>query len=298
MKTLAMVILIGLGVSASANSNDPRKEPASDKVPITTSSEQARALYVKARDYAEKLRATDAHALFAKAVAKDKNFAMAYLGMANSSGTAKDFFDALGHAVAVADKVSPGEKLWILSIDQGAKNDLAHQKDSLDKLVQMFPADERVQNQLGQYLFNRQDYTAAIAAYERAIKIAPSFTQPYNQLGYAYRFTDKLADAERTFRKYIELIPTDPNPYDSYAELLMHEGKFDESIASYKKALAIDGHFIASYVGIGNDQMFEGHTADARKTFAAAREGGAHRRRAAPGDLLDRDRLLVRRRLG
>ena len=257
MKTLAVMILIGLGATAGA----------ADKVPVTTTSEDARALYVKAQDLAEKLRTTDAHDTFAKAVAKDKDFAMAYLGMAQSSGTAKDFFDALGHAVALVGKVSPGEKLLILSVDQGAKNDLAHQKESLDKLVELFPSDERVQNQLGQYLFGRQDYAGSIAAYEKAIKINPAFSQPYNQLGYAYRFSDKLADAERTFKKYIELIPNDPNPYDSYAELLMQEGKFDESIASYQKALKIDGNFIASYIGIGNDQMFQGHGDEARKTF-------------------------------
>jgi tetratricopeptide (TPR) repeat protein len=216
---LITTLLLGLCATATAGGK------ATDKLPITTTSEDARALYIKAQDFADKLRATDAHELFVQAVAKDASFAMAYLGMASSSGTTKDFFDALGHAVKLADKVSPGEKLVILSADQGAKNDLVHQRQSLDKLVQLFPSDERVRNQLGQYLFIRQDYPAAIAAYEKAISINPTFTQPYNQLGYAYRFTDKLADAERTFKKYIELIPGDPNPYDSYAELLMQEGK-------------------------------------------------------------------------
>jgi tetratricopeptide (TPR) repeat protein len=261
MKTLALTILMGLGAVASA-----KDKP--DKVPVTTASPDARDLYMKARDLADKLRATDAHDLYAKAVAKDKDFALAYLGMANTSGTGKDFFDALGKAVALEGKVSPGEKLLIQSADQGAKNDLAHQKESLDKLAKLFPSDERVFNQLGQYYFARQDYAQSIAAYEHAIKINPAYTQPYNQLGYAYRFSSKLADAERTFKKYIELIPGDPNPYDSYGELLMEEGKFDESIASYKKALAIDGNFVASYIGIGNDQMFQGHGEDARKTFA------------------------------
>ncbi|HEY6034296.1 MAG TPA: tetratricopeptide repeat protein [Kofleriaceae bacterium] len=264
MKTLAWTMLIGLGAVAYAKD----KPTTNDKVPVTTTSAEARDLYTKAQDLAEKLRATDAHELFAKAVEKDKDFALAYLGMANNSGTAKDFFDALGKAVALEGKVTPGEKLLIQSAEYGSKNDLVHQKESLDKLARMFPADERVANLVGAYHFGRQDYPQAIAAYEHAIKINPSFTQPYNQLGYAYRFAQKPADAERTFKKYIELIPNDPNPYDSYGELLMEEGKFDESIASYKKALAIDGNFVASYIGISNDQMFQGKTEDARKTLA------------------------------
>ena len=174
----------------------------------------------------------------------------------------------MGHAVALVGKVSPGEKLLILSVDQGAKNDLAHQKESLDKLVQMFPNDERCSEpDRPAYCSVARTTRHSIAAYEKAIKINPAYSQPYNQLGYAYRFSDKLPDAERTFKKYIELIPNDPNPYDSYAELLMEEGKFDESIASYQKALAIDGNFVASYIGIGNDQMFQGKGDEARKTF-------------------------------
>ena len=87
-------------------------------------------------------------------------------------------------------------------------------------------------------------------------------------MGYAYRFLGQYQEAERAFQKYIELIPNDPNPYDSYAELLMKMGRFEESIKSYEKALAVDPNFVASYVGIGNDRVFMGQPAEARKTYA------------------------------
>ena len=250
-------------------------------VPITTSSAEARAAYLKGRDLAEKLRATDARAQFAIAVGKDPSFAVAYLGLAQTAGTTKEFFDAIDKAVAAIDKAGPGEQLEIRAAEAGAKADPVHQKEYLEKLVAQFPKDARVQNQLGAFHFGRLDYAAAIASYEKAIAIDPKFTQPYNQLGYAYRFTSKLPDAERTFRKYIELLPTDPNPYDSYGELLMVEGKFDESIKSYEKALKVDPNFVASFIGIGNDQMFAGKGADARATFGrflkAARNDGEKR---------------------
>src|SRR5215510_1897747 len=94
-------ISIGAAVGAMA-----APEPKA-KVPITTASEEARTLYLKGRDLMEKLRGTDARAAFTQAVAKDKDFALAYLGLANTSASAKDFFDAIGRAVALAGKVSP-----------------------------------------------------------------------------------------------------------------------------------------------------------------------------------------------
>ena len=268
-------------MTGAARAESKQKGAVAEKVAITTSSEEARQLYLKARDLNEKLRGTDANALFTQAAAKDGNFALAYLGMAQSSGGTKEFFDDLAKAMAVLDKVTPGEQLLVKIADAGAKADPVKQKQYLDQLVKAFPNDERVHNLMGAYFFGRADYAHAIASYEKAIAINAKFTQPYNQLGYAYRFSDKMADAERTFQKYIELIPDDPNPYDSYAELLMQEGKFDESIKSYEKALKVDPHFVASYVGIANDQMFQGKGADARATLVkltqASRNDGERR---------------------
>lgn len=277
MRASLLLLVICVGVAQAG----ARKAPASKTVEITTSSDEARALYLKARDLSEKLRATDAHVLFEQAVAKDKDFALAYLGLAQTSGTTKAFFDALGKAVAVAGKASDGEQWTIRAVEAGAKADPVSQKEYLVKLVKAYPKDERVQTAMGAYHFARLDYKNAIASYEKAIAINPAFTTPYNQLGYSYRFTGKLANAEKTFKKYIELLPDDPNPHDSYAELLMELGKFDESIKSYEKALAIDPNFVASYVGIGNDYLFQGKTEDARKAFArltkAARNDGERR---------------------
>lgn len=259
--TVLAVIACALPVLALA-------QAAGDKVPITTSSQEARQLYLEGRDLLEKLRGTDARRRFEQAVAKDPNFALAYVGLANTSGTNGEFVDATTHAVALADKASEGEKHLILALDSGMKGDPAGNLKHLTDLVALFPNDERAHNQLGNLYFGRQEYTSAISHYVKATSINPSFSTPYNQMGYAYRFIEKFDDAEKAFKKYTELIPNDPNPYDSYAELLMKRGRFDESIKAYEKALSIDPNFVNSYVGIGNDYLAMGKTEPAREAFA------------------------------
>jgi tetratricopeptide (TPR) repeat protein len=279
MKTpeaLRLAAACALGTLAAAATAMP-----ADRIPITTSSDEARQLYLKGRDLAEKLRATDARALFEQAAAKDPGFALAQVGIANSAGSAKQFFDATSRAVALADKASEPEKLVICALDAGAKGEPARQKDCLGKLVAACPDDERAHNLMGAFHFGRQEYEEAVAEYERATRINPSFSQPYNQMGYAYRFMGQYGQAEQAFKRYIELIPNDPNPYDSYAELLMKMGRFDESIKSYEKALSVDPHFVASYIGIGNDRVFMGQPEEARKSYAkllaTARNDGERR---------------------
>ena len=79
----------------------------------------------------------------------------------------------------------------------------------------------------------------------------------------------------------MELIPNDPNPYDSYAELLLKMGRFDESIAQYRKALSIDPNFIASHLGSAADLMYLGKPDDAaaelQKISEKARNDGERR---------------------
>jgi len=111
LNTRALVAaLLALAVPALAAA---ASTASNDKIPITTSSEEARQLYVKGRDLAEKLRATDARALYMQAAEKDKTFALAQLGLANTAGTAKEFFDSLGQAVTLSGKVSEPERLLI-----------------------------------------------------------------------------------------------------------------------------------------------------------------------------------------
>lgn len=259
-----LVLVPGAGApSAFAQS------PASpDKVPITTTSDDARQLYLKGRDLAEKLRATDAHAFYEQAIAKDPNFALGYVGLANTSATTKEFIDAATHAATLAGQVSEGERHLVLGLEAAMKGNAPGVLTHYTDLVRLFPNDERAHALLGNLYFGRQDYESAIKHFVKATTINPSFSQPYNQLGYAYRFIDKLADAETAFKKYIELIPNDPNPHDSYAELLMKMGRFDESIKAYEKALSLDPNFVASYVGIGNDHLFAGRPDQARAAFA------------------------------
>jgi tetratricopeptide (TPR) repeat protein len=279
---VVMCLVVALG---AARGHAAPKAASQDKVPITTASDEARQLYLQGRDLFEKLRATDAHARFEAAIAKDKDFALGYVGLANTAPSTKDFFAALDRAVALAPKATEPERLIIQGLQAGATGRPNDQKELYIKLVKAYPKDERAQNLLAGFYFGQQDWAKAIDGYTKAIAINPAFSSPYNLLGYAYRSVEKYADAEKTFKKYIELIPDDPNPYDSYAELLMKVGRFDEAIKNYEKALAIDGNFVSAYVGIANNHMFSGRGEDARKALArltrVARNDGERRQAIA-----------------
>ena len=242
------------------------------KIPITTSSRDARQLFLQGRDYFETLQAQESRQFFEQAVEKDPNFASAYLFLAFSQPNVKDFFMNLEKAKALMDQVSDGEKWYILGVDAGVNGFPMKQREYYQKMVEAYPNDERAHNLLGNNYFGQQEYQKAIEAYNRALEINPEFSQPYNQLGYAYRFLENYTEAEEAFKTYVELIPDDPNPYDSYAELLMKIGKYDESIEKYHQALDQNPNFVASFIGIATNYNLKGEFDAARDKLRELQE--------------------------
>ena len=264
------------------------------KIPVTTASAEARTAFLAGRDQSEKLLVTESVQHFEKAAKLDPAFAMAELSLANSAPTTREFFEHLDKAVTLSDKASQGEKLLILAGEAGANNNAAKQKGYLDQLVAAYPNDERAHFALGGYHFGQQEYAQAIGHYKMATELAPSYSPAYNILGYAYRQAVDYPNAEQAFQKYIELIPGDPNPYDSYGELLLKMGRFDDSIAQYRKALALDPNFLASHQGIAAGLMYQGKADQAAAELQAittkARNDGERRLALFAQTILEVDR--------
>lgn len=278
---LACLALAAMITNIDSGAGQDRAAAALVKIPVTSSSAEAREEYLKGRALGENLRAHDSREVLQRVVAKDPGFALAHYSLALNSPTAKEFFEHLKRAVQLADKASEGERLMILGLEAGANANPEKQREYYERLVAAHPDDERAHFLLGGNYFGQQDYDRTLQEYQKSVEIAPDFAPAYNLLGYAYRQVGRFDDAEKAFKKYIELIPNDPNPYDSYAELLMKMGRFDESIAMYRKALATDPQFSPSRVGIATNLMYQGKheaaRAEAWKLHQAARNDADRR---------------------
>jgi tetratricopeptide (TPR) repeat protein len=278
--TLSVALSISGWTACSKAKNNEVSAATSDaaKIPITTASDEARKEFLQGRDLSDRLLGHESLQHFDRALVLDPNFASAELARANNSPTAKEFFDHQKKATALAGGASDGEKLLILANEAGTNGDAIKQKEYLEKLVAAYPNDERAQFALGNYYFGQQDLEQALDHYKKATELSPSYSPTYNILGYTYRQQGNDTAAEQAFKKYIELIPNDPNPYDSYAELLLKMGRFDDSLAQYHKALSVDPHFVPSHFGIAANEMYLGKpeeaTAELQRMADQARNDG------------------------
>src|SRR5262245_680774 len=133
------------------------------KIPITTSSNEAREHYLKGFALARDFQAKEANKEYLAAIKLDPDFALAYLGAANTGTSAKEFFDNLAKAEALSSKASEGERLWIEGTKAGGAGEPQKQLELYQKLVALHPQDEQSHILLGVLYFGRQDYDAAVS---------------------------------------------------------------------------------------------------------------------------------------
>ena len=70
--------------------------------------------------------------------------------------------------------------------------------------------------------------------------------------------------------RYVALLPKEPNPQDSYGELLRMAGNFEGSLQHYRAALKIDPDFVTSQVGLGDTYALMGNQEQARIEYDKA----------------------------
>jgi tetratricopeptide (TPR) repeat protein len=289
---VALALVAGLSTagwtrSSEARNQNPSAAAANGKIPITTKSEEARKEFLQGRDLFDRGLVQDAIPHFEKAISLDPDFASAELARANSAvRDPKGAFEHVQKAVSLADKVSEGERLLILATEAALKGDPVKWKGDLEKLVAAYPKDERAENELANFYFATQQYPLAIDHAKKMTALAPDFAPAYDLLGYSYRERGDYTNAALSFKKYTELIPDSPDPYDGYAELLLKMGKFEESIAQYRKALAINPKFESSRYGISADEMYLGRPEAAQailQEMAAKAENESDERHRRPG---------------
>jgi tetratricopeptide (TPR) repeat protein len=273
---LLLVSACGQKQEATMPAAETKAMPAmSAEIPITTSSDEARALFLEGRALLDNLRRTEAHEKFVAATAADPGFATAHVAVATTALSNGEFFDAIGKAKAAAANASEGEQLFIQAWVAVSENDQAAQGAALKELLAMYPQDPRSHTALGNFLNGQQDFAGAAEHFGHATELAPEWASAYNNLGYAYRSLDQLDKAKAAFEKYVELLPNEPNPQDSLAELLMEMGDYEGSIQHYKMALASDPNFGSAHAGVSVNYSLMGDADKAQeaagKMLAAAR---------------------------
>ena len=243
-------------------------------LPITTKSKQARELYLRGMVKLENLHAEAAFQDFHKAVQLDPDFALAHIIISfptvDPTAEPAEQVAARDRARAAKSKVSRGEQLFIDWISESSEGHMIPAIQAMNELLEQYPKDKHLLWLAGVWVENQQEISKAIQIFERAMQLDAKFAAPLNEGAYCYarqRMFDKAFDA---MKRYTALLPNEPNPHDTYAEILRMAGKFDEALAEYRMSLKVDPGFVESQLGLADTYALMGEESRARSEYAIA----------------------------
>jgi tetratricopeptide (TPR) repeat protein len=264
MRRLTSVFLLaclGLVLPASAHHV---KQAATKAMPLTTSSPKARDLYERAMTDYENLYLERANIGWRAAADADSSFALAFAWIAFNSRNPAEASAARGKAKSLAAKVTPGERLMIEWITNVQENNFIAGISAMNDMLAMFPKDKRLLYLAGNWLMGENGYEPAQKMFERALALDKHYPAALNDLGYCYARERQFDKAFNAMERYVAVLPKEPNPLDSYAEILRMSGNFDAALEHYRAALKIDPGFASSQLGLGDTYALMGVQAQAQ----------------------------------
>jgi tetratricopeptide (TPR) repeat protein len=266
---ISAALLLGVSLSTPLYAHHLKKG-ATTYMPVTAQSAQARELYRKGMADYENLYLERCNQDWRAAVKEDPTFAVAWAWIAFNSSNPVEVSHARAKAKEFAPKATPGEQLMVAWISKVQEGDFLGGISAMNDMLEMYPHDKHLFYLAGNWLMGENGPDQAQRMMEKALAIDKNFPPALNDLAYAEARNQKFVTALAAMDRYAALLPKEPNPQDSYGELLRMAGNFEGSLEHYRAALKIDPDFVTSQVGLADTYALMGNQAQARVEYDKA----------------------------
>jgi tetratricopeptide (TPR) repeat protein len=240
------------------------------KLPVTTRSQAAGRSFESGMVHYENHRWNLALADWQKSTKLDPNFAQAYVWICFTTVDPAEEARDRAKAESLIKQVSPGEQLLIRWMAGSHENRYVEAIAAMNDMLAMFPKDKRLNFLVGYWLYRQDQYEFSKKLTLRALEQDSGYATCYNQLGYVYSRLDDIDKALEMTAKYAELLPNEPNPHDSYGEMLRFAGRYEEALEQYRLALKVDPTFYISQKELGETYSLMGNEEQARREYVKA----------------------------
>ena len=280
MRSYHLLLAIFVSACAASPPASSRDVAALDAVtsaisglPTTTASADARNHYLQGVRESDLTRTFDAFDHFKAAVAADSTFAIAWLGLANSSQSLADFKAYLARAEANAAKASDAEQLQIQIARRGFDGDASGQLTLAQQLVAKYPQSPRAFLILGNIQAGlSQNNTEARVSIGKAATLAPKFLAAHIAMGTSYLFGEPrdFNQALHHFQEAEALAPNEPSNHDNLGDAQRALNNLPAARAEYTRGRELNPKDAGLLQQRGHVNSFAGDFAAARADYDSA----------------------------
>jgi tetratricopeptide (TPR) repeat protein len=267
--TVCLLVFCAAAFASDAKPHRTKLTATGVTLPVTTSSPASRKEFERAMVDLEALRRADALNDLRAAIKRDPKFAQAQILISHLTHDPDEQVAARARAEQLVSQVSPGERLlirWLAGVQQ---NNCVPAIAAMNDLLAMYPKDHRTAFLAGRWLVHQRRYAQGIFVLQHAVALFPDYPAAINELAYAYAFSGNFEKAAALMERYVQLQPDQPNPYDSYGEILRAAGQYDAALDKYRMAIRVDPTF-GSEFGVADTYAVMGREDEAREEYAKA----------------------------
>ena len=160
----------------------------------------------------------------------------------------------------------------IAAADVAVRNaDFTTAEVMLARVLEKEPKHKTVRRTLGYVLAEQEKYDAALRVLVEQTKINPFDDFAYYMLGIVYWGQEDYANADKSFRKQLEVTPLNQQAHAKLGQMLVEAGKYKEAIAELERAISLTQEEDAGLqMGLGRAYLYLGETEKSIPAFEAA----------------------------
>jgi tetratricopeptide (TPR) repeat protein len=238
---------------------------------ISTKSSQAHVAFEKGMAKMEMLHIEDGLQSFRDAVKADPQFALGHIVLMFFSQDPTEQVAERDKALATRAAANNEEGLVIDWLANASQAHYIPAIQAMNEALDKYPRDKHLHWLAGWWLLvDHNQSQRAVVLFEKVMQIDPKFADAYNEAAYCYARMGNFDKAFAHIKHYTELVPNEPNPQDTFAEISRMAGRFEDALTHYRMSLKIDPSFHESQLGLGDTYALMGQQARAREEYTKA----------------------------
>ncbi len=273
-RNFAFMIIVAFVLLVSCKTKEESKVVDQDNdIPVSQTSDEARKEFKQGLKLYDEGDVINARPHFEKAITIDPDFVSAYMYVAFTSNSNKEWAENRDKFLSMRDKASEADILHMDWMEASLEDDAAKELKVLTTMANTYPKAARSLDYLAGYYSGRNEEEKARTYWKQAMDMNPDYIPAIILLGNSYLFTSPkdFNEAQQYMQLWVDKLPQSSQARIGLGDTYRAQNNLEMALKNYEKAAKLDPKNEVAHSKAGHANTFMGNYDLARQNFRDAR---------------------------